>query len=152
MVLIFTWMLLSAIVAAAAQSRGRSAGQYFLLSFLLSPLLAVIILVLTKPTRAETEAIAARGGDVKRCPLCAELVKLEATFCKHCHQPIPADAVIIAPVVGTQVLPTAHPSSAALPASPAHPAPRPPQTALTVTIVLLLAVAASFYVFFVLGY
>ena len=96
MILVFSWIILAGLVAAIASSRGQSAGGYFVLSLVLSPLIAGIAVFAIKPTREEAERSAMRGGDIKRCPHCAELVKREAVICKHCHQAIPVNTPVIA--------------------------------------------------------
>ena len=94
MVFILSWLIFSFVVMAIAEARGRSVWSFFWLSLLASPLIALIVLVVTPPTREQAERLAMRGGDSKRCPHCAELVKREALVCKHCHVAIPATAVV----------------------------------------------------------
>lgn len=49
------WTFLAAIMAAWANSRGRNGAGFFLISFFGSPLLALIILLVTKDLAAESE-------------------------------------------------------------------------------------------------
>lgn len=83
------WTVLSALVGAWAASRGHSAVGMFLVSFLLSPLIGFLVEAIRgRDIRAaEHEAIA--SGTMKKCPACAELVRLEATKCRYCGEPLP---------------------------------------------------------------
>lgn len=79
------WFLFSMIVGAVASAKGHSGFLFFLLALLLSPLLGLIIaLVLpSDSTQSENELLA--SGARRKCPKCAELVRAEATVCKHCQ-------------------------------------------------------------------
>jgi hypothetical protein len=68
------------LVGAAANNRGRSGFGWFLLAILISPLLAMILVFILSPS----EAGKLKGGELKKCEKCAELVKKEAVVCKHC--------------------------------------------------------------------
>jgi hypothetical protein len=52
-ILFLIWFLLSLGVAAIADTRGRSAFGYFLLSFFLSPLLGLIVVLISKDLAME---------------------------------------------------------------------------------------------------
>lgn len=77
-------------VAKYAQSRGLSFKKYFWMAFLLSPLVAMIV-VLVKATKSSTRFESTTGsifsgsdGELGKCPMCAELIKIEAKVCRHC--------------------------------------------------------------------
>lgn len=55
MEVIIGWVLLSIGVAALAQSRGRSAGGFFLLSLLMSPLLGLIVVLVLQDLKKKAE-------------------------------------------------------------------------------------------------
>ncbi len=78
------WVILSLVVGWFSRSRGHSflAGTFFAL--ILSPVIAALILLIRKPNKAVMEKRTLGGGDVKKCPMCAEYVKSEAVKCKHC--------------------------------------------------------------------
>lgn len=79
----FFYFAFSVAVAMLASKKGRSAFSWFLLSVVLSPLLAVIFLLVNKDMKEEKALQELQKTHVK-CPDCAELVKAEASVCKHC--------------------------------------------------------------------
>lgn len=84
MVFIF-WIILAILVGVFASSKGRSGIGFFLIALILSPLIGFIIALVVSPIREKAEAKAINSGDMKKCPNCAELVKVEAKLCKHCR-------------------------------------------------------------------
>lgn len=79
------WLIFAVLVGVFASSKGRSGIGFFFLAVLLSPLIGFIVALVVSPIRANTEAKAIESGDLKKCPNCAEFVKVEAKLCKHCH-------------------------------------------------------------------
>ena len=70
-------LILSAgLVASVAQERNRRFWAWFVMSGFLPPIIMVFILLLLPARPNKVPA--------KRCPKCAELVRKEATVCKHC--------------------------------------------------------------------
>ena len=82
------WFILAILVGAYANSRGRSGIGFFLLSTILSPVLGIIIAVGVGPDADKLEARAISAGKRRKCPYCAELVRMEARICKHCGKAI----------------------------------------------------------------
>lgn len=82
MLFLFFWIGFSAVVAVAANTRGRSAVAWFFLA-LLCPLVVGLIL-LALPRVAGEDLIRKRP-----CPFCAEPIRLEATICPHCRSQLP---------------------------------------------------------------
>lgn len=70
------WLAGAVVVGILAGSRGRHPWGYGALSVAISPVLA-LALVFGLPRLA-------RAIDV-RCPHCRELVRRDATRCRHCH-------------------------------------------------------------------
>lgn len=80
--LLLSWLLLGTLLGiAAAQKRGFSVVAGGLGGLLLGPLAFLMFWV----------SGVTRGDDSRRCPHCAEFVKVQATICKHCRQLLTAD-------------------------------------------------------------
>jgi Na+/H+-dicarboxylate symporter len=82
---IIAWLIFAVLVGVYASSKGRSGFGFFLIAALLSPLIGFIIALVVSPIGSKVEQNALEAGDMKKCPSCAELVKIEAKLCKHCR-------------------------------------------------------------------
>jgi hypothetical protein len=83
------WFVASIVVGIWAGSRGRNGAGWCLLSLLISPLLTFLILLAIGKNSKAIEAEAIETGGMRKCPMCAELVKREAMKCKHCGADLP---------------------------------------------------------------
>ena len=90
---LFPLLILSAIPAYIAQTKGKSFGTWYVYGILLLPIALIHSLVIEKDN-AEMEARSLSEGN-KKCPYCAELVKREAIICKHCKSELKVE---VAPV------------------------------------------------------
>ncbi len=81
---IIGWFVLSVFCGVYASSKGRSGFGFFFLAFLLSPIIGFIGALIAAPIQSKIEQQAINSGDLRKCPMCAELVKYEAKLCKHC--------------------------------------------------------------------
>lgn len=73
--LIVVWLGIAALTAETAPARGRSKWQWFILGLLFSLFALVALFMLPPVATPETHL---------QCPDCAELVRKEASVCKHC--------------------------------------------------------------------
>lgn len=68
------WLGLAVLVGYFGTSKGRSGIAWFFVSALISPVIAFIILLV----------IGVPKESFKKCPRCAENVKVEASVCRFC--------------------------------------------------------------------
>ena len=86
------WVGLSFIAAIIAANKGRSGMGFFLLAILLSPLVGILAALVAKPNTISTEEQLIANGEARRCPFCAEMVRPEASVCKHCGRSLQTGA------------------------------------------------------------
>lgn len=81
--MVIAWALFGALIgAAAAQRKGFSMVGGVIGGLLLGPLAFLMFFI-----------SGVSGSDRnKKCPHCAEWIKVEATVCKHCHRAVAATA------------------------------------------------------------
>ena len=82
-ILLVIWALFGVAGGIIMSNKGRSGCGGFALGFLLGPIGLIIALVSSTDHR-EMEKKALVGGDVRKCPQCAELIKREAQKCRYC--------------------------------------------------------------------
>lgn len=86
--LLFIWVILALLVGWYARGKGHSFFVMFLFAMILSSPVVFLIEAIRSPNIANQEKAKLRGGDWKKCPSCAELVKIEATKCRFCGEQI----------------------------------------------------------------
>jgi hypothetical protein len=81
-IVLLIWFGLSIGAAVVANSKGRSAVGFFLLSLLLSPLIGFVAALLAKENqdRIQRRKFATSGGS-KRCLFCASWISRQASVC-----------------------------------------------------------------------
>jgi len=85
--LLIFWLLCGIISSTVLSNKGRGACGGFLLGMLLGPIGIILALVMS-PDEKQMEKQKLKQGDGRKCPYCAELIKLEAVKCKHCGSDI----------------------------------------------------------------
>lgn len=85
-VIVFFWVLSGIVAALIGSSKGGSGFGWFILGLLFGPL-AWLFAAIKSP--ANTEA-STSSHELRKCPYCAELIKYEATVCKHCKSNVEA--------------------------------------------------------------
>lgn len=81
------WFLFGVVSAVVMSNKGRSGCGGFALGFLLGPIGLIIALVL-KADNSEIERNEISSGLNRKCPFCAEIIKIEAKKCRHCGSTI----------------------------------------------------------------
>lgn len=79
------WIICAIVGAAAAGSRNRSAGAWFIICLVFG-LFGLAALFLMDPLPGPPEIAA---SDARACPHCAETIKKAANVCKHCGRDVP---------------------------------------------------------------
>lgn len=87
------WVSCAVGSAISASNKGNNTFSWFLIGFLLGPIGFILSLVVKKDI-SEIENRAVRNGDAIKCPDCAELVKTDATICKHCGKKLPTPSQV----------------------------------------------------------
>ena len=86
--LLIVWLLCGVAAALVMQNKARSGCGGFAIGFLLGPIGLIVALVMA-PDHREAERKSLQSGDMRRCPHCAELIRLAATKCRYCGSNVP---------------------------------------------------------------
>lgn len=76
------WIVILAMTAYAAKSRGRSVPRWIAIGFFFPGLALIAVLIL--PRREKTGVDGLVHEDLRPCPSCAQDIKASASRCKHC--------------------------------------------------------------------
>lgn len=77
---------LAAFVGFLAWKRGRSALLFFVVSLIFSPLIGLLIVLLLGKSQEGLIIQKLASGKYKKCPHCAELMKVDAQICPYCGE------------------------------------------------------------------
>lgn len=81
---VFIYIMLCAVTAVWAESKGRSAGFFFLLALVCTPLVGILAAAGVKRYDKVLEKEQITDCTHKRCPDCAEIVRAAALKCRYC--------------------------------------------------------------------
>lgn len=87
---LFVLGIAALIPAQLARGKGRDPLLWWLFGLLFLVPALVVVLLVSDLTQTDEALVAA--GQRRRCPHCAEAVRLEAAVCPHCQRDIPAEA------------------------------------------------------------
>jgi hypothetical protein len=87
-VILAVYIFGSILAANIAKKKGRRGGGYFLLSLLLSPLVGILAALVAAPNEQKVERDRIASGTERKCPHCAEVIKVEAKVCRFCGRDV----------------------------------------------------------------
>lgn len=87
--LLFVWLAFGVAGGMIMSKKGRSGCGGFALGFFLGPIGLIIALVIGIDHR-ELEQRSLESGKMRKCPTCAEVIRVEAMKCRYCGTDLPA--------------------------------------------------------------
>ena len=81
---VFLWILFGIATAVVANNKGHNIYTHFIGGLLLGPFGLIFALVQPK-NQEKIDEKKVKTGKFKKCPKCAELIKVEANICRFCN-------------------------------------------------------------------
>jgi hypothetical protein len=86
------WLLCPFLTLAIANNKGRNGCGWAVIGTIFGPI-GVILALLNPKNPEELERRAVKGGEMKKCSSCAELIRAEAVKCRYCGAEMPLPMV-----------------------------------------------------------
>ena len=100
---LITWFLLGLISGAIGASRNVGFWLHAFIGFLLGPI-GILTALFFKPSDEATFQREGSASGMVKCPMCAELIKVEAKICKHCKSDVVhADQPAVESAISTEI-------------------------------------------------
>lgn len=78
------WIGVSLAVQYLWENQGHKSKTALIVSLIFSPIVGFLVVLLTKEDKEGAKQWKLKGGELKQCPYCAELIKSEAKVCRYC--------------------------------------------------------------------
>ena len=83
------WCLCAVIAGAIASSKGRSGAGWFFLGLFIGPFAFAVALLPSLEAQAQADARTyGQAGGYRKCPYCAEAIRVEAVKCRYCQSEV----------------------------------------------------------------
>jgi hypothetical protein len=84
-ILFFIGYLLACIsIGGWSQGKGRGFAAGFFVSLFFSPVVGLVVVAILSENKSTSEERSLSSGEMKKCPKCAELIKVDAKRCRYC--------------------------------------------------------------------